>query len=145
MIKTKESVVMNITFVRTCVRYLRYNSVCPLFLYPRILYSRIGDSRPLGKGSLLHFPGELDGYAMQVLRPLSLPVPPPLCHSRFSLFFRQQHRWKFRELRANCSKVKRTTPIMQPTVATSHALSSLCLSISAKLFILQIYYWHYVT
>lgn len=121
------------------------------FFYSKesILYSRISRrqsaTRPLGKGSLLHFPWELHGYVMQASVSPFFPSLPP-SHSRFSLFFRQQHRRKFRELRANCSKVKRTTPIMQPTVATSHTLSfSLCLSISAELFILQIYYWHYVT
>ena len=133
--------------------YLGYNSSALFFFYSKesILYSRISRrqsaTRPLGKGSLLHFPWELHGYVMQASVSPFFPSLPP-SHSRFSLFFRQQHRRKFRELRANCSKVKRTTPIMQPTVATSHALSlylSLCLSISAELFILQIYYWHYVT
>lgn len=72
--------------------------------------------------------------------PCSTPTPPfRFC---FSLFFPTASR-KFRELRANCSKVKRTTPIMQPTVATSHDLDPPppC----QGLFILQIYYWHYVT
>lgn len=49
-----------------------------------ILYSRIGDSRPLGKGSLLHFPGELDGYAMQVLCLSLFPLPSAIPASLFS-------------------------------------------------------------
>lgn len=40
---------------------------------------------------------------------------------------------KFRELHADCSKVKQTTPIMQPALQR------------AELFILQIYYWRGVT
>lgn len=61
MIKTKESVVMNITFVRTCARYLRYNSVCPLFLYPRNRsYIRVSATvGRLEKGAFYIFPGNL--------------------------------------------------------------------------------------
>lgn len=109
------------------------------FFYSKesILYSRISRrqsaTRPLGKGNLLHFPWELHGYVMQASVSPFFPSLPP-SHSRFSLFFRQQHRRKFRELRANCSKVKRTTPIMQPTVATSHALS-LSLSLSQSVYL----------
>lgn len=61
MIKMKESVVMNITFVRTCARYLRYNSVCPLFLYPRNRsYIRVSATvGRLEKGVFYIFPGNL--------------------------------------------------------------------------------------
>lgn len=59
---------------------------------------------------------------------LFLSLNAPLFHLPY-----RQHRESFRELHADCSKVKRTTPIMQPALQR------------AELFILQIYYWRGVT
>lgn len=102
----------------------------PVFVNLRQWHHKVRESR--WKSKLLHFPRELHGLRDAGGAASSSPFPFLLLS-----FLLQTASAKFRELRANCSKVKRTTPIMQPTVATSHPRT--------RLFILQIYYWHYVT
>lgn len=148
--RKKASLWRNITFVRTCARYLRYNSVCPLFLYPRNRsYIRVSATvGRLEKGAFYIFPGNLtitrcrfSGLCLSLF-----PLPSAIPASLFSFAN------SIGESFASCAPTVRKlnerlqlcSPPLQPAMLSPLFLS-LCLSISAKLFILQIYYWHYVT